>query len=81
MLEVLAAVAHKDYVDRRRRQTQGQSKAKAAGKYKGRVENVDRNHGIATMLRAGASWSAVQSAFNCSRATVAKIAKRATAAA
>lgn len=28
------------------------------------------------MLRSGASWSKVQGAFECSRATVAKIAKR-----
>lgn len=76
MLDVLAAVARKDYEDRRRRQSQGQAKAKAEGKYKGRAENLERNAGIATMLRAGQSWSAVQGAFGCSRATVAKIAKR-----
>jgi DNA invertase Pin-like site-specific DNA recombinase len=32
MLDVLAAVARKDYDDRRRRQAQGQAKAKAEGK-------------------------------------------------
>ena len=76
MLDVLAAVARKDYEDRRRRQAQGQARAKAEGLYKGRQENIDRNKGIASMLRGGASWSAVQAAFGCSRATVAKIAKR-----
>lgn len=76
MLDVLAAVARKDYEDRRRRQAQGQAKAKAEGKYKGRQEDVGRNNGIAVMLKGGASWSAVQAAFGCSRATVAKIAKR-----
>ncbi|HEV2559788.1 MAG TPA: recombinase family protein [Microvirga sp.] len=76
MLDVLAAVARKDYEDRRRRQAQGQEKAKAAGLYKGRKENVARNKGIATMLKAGSSWSQVQAATGCSRATVAKIAKR-----
>jgi DNA invertase Pin-like site-specific DNA recombinase len=35
-LDMLAAVARKDYDDRRRRQAQGQAKAKAAGLYKGR---------------------------------------------
>ena len=79
MLDVLAAVARKDYEDRRRRQAQGQAKAKAEGKYRGRREDVDRNMGIASMLRAGESWSAVQSAFGCSRATVSKIAKRVAA--
>jgi len=76
MLDVLAAVARKDYEDRRRRQAQGQAKAKAAGKYKGRKEDSERNAGIATMLRAGESWSSVQRAFKCSRATVAKVARR-----
>jgi DNA invertase Pin-like site-specific DNA recombinase len=76
MLDVLAAVARKDYEDRRRRQAQGQEKAKAEGKYKGRKEDTKRNAGIAAMLRAGESWSAIQGAFRCSRATVAKIAKR-----
>jgi DNA invertase Pin-like site-specific DNA recombinase len=46
MLDVLAAVARKDYEDRRRRQAQGQARAKAEGRYKGRQENVDRNKGI-----------------------------------
>jgi hypothetical protein len=36
LLDMLAAVARKDYDDRRRRQAQGQAKAKAEGRYKGR---------------------------------------------
>src|SRR5829696_5541169 len=36
MLDVLAAVARKDYEDRRRRQAQGQTRAKAEGRYRGR---------------------------------------------
>ncbi|MDP3600957.1 MAG: recombinase family protein [Bosea sp. (in: a-proteobacteria)] len=75
MLDMLAAVARKDYEDRRRRQAQGQAKAKAEGRYKGRPADAKRNEGIASMLRAGMSWSNVQSATGCSRATVAKIAK------
>lgn len=76
MLDVLAAVARKDYVDRRRRQAQGQEKAKAEGRYTGRKEDAGRNNGIAVMLKGGASYTQVQDAFGCSRATVAKIAKR-----
>ena len=76
LLDMLAAVARKDYEDRRRRQMQGQAKAKAEGKYVGRPENTKRNAKIAAMLRAGASYSAVQEATGCGRATVAKIAKR-----
>jgi DNA invertase Pin-like site-specific DNA recombinase len=77
MLDVLAAVARKDYEDRHRRQAQGQAKAKAEGKYRGRPEDAARNAGIATMLRAGSSWSAIQNTVGCSRATIAKVAKRA----
>ncbi|UVC11194.1 recombinase family protein [Rhizobium sp. TH2] len=76
MLDVLAAVARKDYEDRRRRQAQGQAKAKEEGRYRGRIEDVKRNEGIASMLKAGISWTQIQNATGASRATVAKIAKR-----
>jgi DNA invertase Pin-like site-specific DNA recombinase len=81
LLDMLAAVAGKDYEDRRRRQKQGQEKAKAAGIYKGRPEDTQRNAGIAEMLAAKMSWSSIQDATGCSRATVAKIAKRLAASA
>jgi DNA invertase Pin-like site-specific DNA recombinase len=76
MLDMLAAVARKDYDDRRRRQADGQAKAKAEGRYKGRPEDAERNDGIARMLDAGQSWGSIQRATGCSRATIAKIAKR-----
>jgi DNA invertase Pin-like site-specific DNA recombinase len=76
LLDMLAAVARKHYDDRRRRQAQGQAKAKAEGRYKGRPEDAERNAGIASMLAAGASWGAIQAGTGCSRATIAKIAKR-----
>jgi DNA invertase Pin-like site-specific DNA recombinase len=76
LLDMLAAVTRKDYDDRRRRQAQGQAKAKAEGKYKGRIEDVARNAGISSMLRTGQTWTAIQAATGCSRATIAKIAKR-----
>lgn len=81
LLDMLAAVARKDYEDRRRRQAQGQARAKAAGLYKGRQEDTERNAGIARMLASGASWSSIQAATGCSRATIAKIAKRQSIAA
>jgi hypothetical protein len=77
LLDMLAATARKDYDDRRRRQAQGQ----AEGKYKGRPEDADRNDGIGRMIAAGQSWSSIQAATGCSRATIAKIAKRAKHAA
>jgi DNA invertase Pin-like site-specific DNA recombinase len=55
---------------------QGQEKAKSAGKYVGRPENRRRNTRIATMLAAGTSYSDIQAAGGCSRATVATISKR-----
>ena len=73
-------MARKDYDDRRRRQAQGQVKAKADGKYKGRPEDTERNAGIASMLAEGRSWSFIQDMTRCSRATVAKVAKRVAAA-
>jgi DNA invertase Pin-like site-specific DNA recombinase len=76
LLDMLAAVARKDYEDRRRRQAQGIKKAKAAGVYRGRPEDTARNEGIAGMLRSGMSWSAIQAAAGCSRATVAKVSHR-----
>jgi DNA invertase Pin-like site-specific DNA recombinase len=76
LLDMLAAVARKDYDDRRRRQAQGQAKAKAEGRYKGRPEDTERNAGIASLLAEGRSWSFIQDMTGCSRATVAKIAKR-----
>src|SRR3984885_14344426 len=77
MLDMLAAVARKDYVDRRRRQAQGIVKAKAAGAYRGRPEDTARNAGIAGTLRSGMSWTAIQEATGCSRATIAKVRARA----
>jgi DNA invertase Pin-like site-specific DNA recombinase len=76
LLDMLAAVARKDYDDRRRRQAQGQAKAKAEGRYKGRPADTKRNDGIARMLAAGQSWGTIQNATGCSRATIAKIAKQ-----
>ena len=75
LLDMLVAVARKDYEDRRR-QKQGQAKARAAGKYVGRPENSKRTAKIAAVFRARASYCAIQEAAGCGPATVAKIAKR-----
>jgi DNA invertase Pin-like site-specific DNA recombinase len=76
LLDMLAAVARKDYEDRRRRQAQGIEKAKREGLYRGRREDTARNEGIAGMLKAGMSWSSIQAATGCSRATIAKVSQR-----
>lgn len=80
LLDMLAAVARKDYEDRRRRQAQGIEKAKAAGAYRGRPEDTERNAAIAAMLAKAVSWTDIQTATGCSRGTIAKIAKRRDAA-
>ncbi len=75
MLDMLAAIARKDYTDRKRRQAQGIVKAKSDGKYKGRPEDTQRNERIAKLLQAGMSYSDVMDTVNCARATVAKVSK------
>lgn len=81
MLDMLAAIARKDYEDRRRRQGQGIAKAKAKGAYKGRPEDTKRNAAIVGMLKAGQTWSAIVAATGCSRSTLARLAKRVAGAA
>lgn len=76
MLDMIAAIARKDYVDRRKRQAQGIQTAKEEGRYKGRPENKERNAALKKMLDAGQSWSSIVDATGVSRSTLAKIAKR-----
>jgi DNA invertase Pin-like site-specific DNA recombinase len=76
LLDMLAAIARKDYEDRRRRQAEGQARARAEGKYRGRPEDAKRNASIADMLERGISWSSIQAATSCSRTTIAKVAAR-----
>jgi len=77
MLDMLAAVARKDYEDRRRRQSQGIAKAKASGAYRGRQEDAERNAGIMAMLKRGVPWSQIVASTGASRSTLARLAKRA----
>lgn len=46
MLDMLAAIARKDYQDRRRRQAQGINKAQEEGKFKGRRPDLDMHEKI-----------------------------------
>ncbi len=78
MLDMLAAVARKDYEDRRRRQSQGIAKAKMDGKYKGRTTNPKRHENIAALLSAGKSYSDIVNLLGCSRSTISKIHKSIT---
>ena len=75
MLDMLSAIARKDYDDRKRRQAQGIATAKADGRYTGRKADTERNAVIADMLKKGMSYSQIQKGTNASRTTIAKIAK------
>jgi DNA invertase Pin-like site-specific DNA recombinase len=73
MLDMLAAISRKDYTTRRERAAQGVQKAKAAGKYQGRIEDTERNALIQKHLKAGvSSWNEIMALVGCSRGTVAK---------
>jgi DNA invertase Pin-like site-specific DNA recombinase len=73
---MLAAIARKDYEDRRRRTAEGIAKAKQVdGKYKGRPENVAKNTAILALLAAGNTWSEVCAATGASRSTLSRLTK------
>lgn len=73
MLDMLAAISRKDYITRRERAAQGVSKAKLAGKYRGRVEDTKRNALIRKHLEMGqSSWKEIMDLVGCSRGSVAK---------
>ncbi|EOX3437432.1 Putative transposon Tn552 DNA-invertase bin3 [Shewanella baltica] len=75
MLDMLAAVARKDYDDRRRRQSQGIAKAQSDGKYNGRQPDLKRHQHIASLLNTGHSYSDIQDMLGCSRHLIATISK------
>lgn len=75
MLDMLAAVARKDYEDRRRRQAEGIEKAKKIGKYKGRRINHNLHENIIALLKAGKSYNGIVSLLGCSKSTISKISK------
>ena len=75
LLDMLAAVARKDYEDRRRRQMQGIAKAQANGKYAGRKPDLKKRASIASLLAAGHSYSSIQDLLGCSRHLIADVKK------
>jgi len=76
MLDMLAAIARKDYDDKRRRQAQGVQKAKMLGKYKGRPENFILQNKIEGLLKDSKSYSHIQNLLGCSRHTISKVSKK-----
>ena len=78
LLDMLAAVARKDYEDRRRRQMQGIKKAQAEGKFVGRKPDLKKRASIASLLAAGHSYSSIQELLGCSRHLIADVKKTLT---
>lgn len=76
MLDMLAAIARKDYEDRRRRQSQGIQRAKRENKYKGRPDDKKLHSKIEGMLHDGKSYSYIVDILNCSRTTISKVKKK-----
>ncbi|RSB23282.1 resolvase [Enterobacter cloacae] len=72
LLDMLAAVARRDYEQRRERQKQGIEKARAEGKYRGRSINQHRHDAINRLIASGSSWSQVQKTLRCSRGTISR---------
>ncbi|EOC0033427.1 recombinase family protein [Cronobacter malonaticus] len=76
MLDMLAAIARKDYEDRRRRQSEGISKAKAEGKYRGRVADAQKHELIRTLrLVNGKSLRETARLAGVSKMTVIRVCK------
>jgi DNA invertase Pin-like site-specific DNA recombinase len=76
LLDMTAAMARKDYADRRRRQAEGIAKAKDAGKYLGRPENKKKNKAVQDMLKAGLSYRVISELVGgASHTTIAKQAR------
>lgn len=80
LLDMLAAIARKDYEDRRKRQRQGVQAAKDAGKYRGRPADDDKRSRIGELLNDGKSWGDIERLLAVSRSTIAKVAKARKAA-
>ncbi len=73
LMDMLAAMARKDYLDRRRRQKEGIKANKH--KFKGRQPNKALHSSIKTLLENGLSYSQIQAQLSCSRPTIAKVKK------
>ncbi|MEX5541059.1 phage integrase [Pseudomonas poae] len=73
LVEMMAAIARKDYEQRRERQAQGIEKAKAAGKYQGRPVDADLHKRVTELLSAGLGIRATARHANCSTTTVLRI--------
>ncbi len=75
MLDMLAAIARKDYEQRKERQKQGIEKAKSEGLYKGRPKNHELHDKVSTLLAKGFSVRETARLASCAPSTVQRISK------
>lgn len=73
LVDMMAAIARKDYEQRRERQAQGIEKAKAEGRYKGRPVDADLHKRVRELLAANLGIRATARLARCSTTTVLKI--------
>lgn len=73
MLDMLAAIARKDYEQRRERQKQGIKKAKLEGKYKGRPIDESLHRKIHDLLEKGFSIRKAAEIAGCAPSTVQRV--------
>lgn len=73
MLDMLAAIARKDYEDRRRRQVEGIQTAKEAGAYKGRKADEELHKRIRQCLNSGFSIRKCADVVGCGVSTVQRV--------
>lgn len=73
LVDMMAAIARKDYEQRRERQAQGIEKAKAQGRYKGRPVDEDLHKRVRELLAADLGIRATARLAGCSTTTVLKI--------
>lgn len=76
LMDMLAAVARKDYDDRRRRADQGIAKAKVAGVYQGRPIDEKLHTRIKECLTAGMSLRKTATTVGCALSTVQRVASK-----
>jgi DNA invertase Pin-like site-specific DNA recombinase len=75
MLDMMAAIARKDYEQRRERQAQGIKKAKAEGRYRGRPIDPALHKRVSELLQVGLSVRKVAQHAQCSTSTVQRVKK------
>ncbi|SDL08026.1 Site-specific DNA recombinase [Franzmannia pantelleriensis] len=79
LMDMLAAVARKDYEDRRRRQAEGIAKAREQGAYKGRPVDEEKHRRIMELRQQGFSIRKTADIIGCGVSTVQRAESRATA--